>query len=128
MDVVDLQRAAEIQVVLEGVRLPATRAELVRYAARWDPNAADELRSIPNRSYALIDEVGEALAATQPRLLSRTARPHAESGLPPGGRDYVEPRPQSGAVRSAAPPANPPQQTLERQSQAQRRQQAVQSR
>jgi hypothetical protein len=29
----DLQRAAEIQVVLEGISLPATRTQLVRYAS-----------------------------------------------------------------------------------------------
>ena len=36
----NLQRAAEIQVVLEGVKLPATRDQLVQYAALQDAAAA----------------------------------------------------------------------------------------
>ena len=68
------QRAAEIQVVLEGVRLPATRGELIAYARRWDPIAASELGAIPDRAYVSIDEVGEVLLRVQPvgRLLPST--------------------------------------------------------
>ena len=62
------QRAAEIQVVLEGVRLPATRGELIAYARRWDPAAASELAAIADRAYDRIDEVGEALLRVQPVL------------------------------------------------------------
>ena len=60
------RRAAEIQVVLEGIKLPATRDELVSYAMRWDPAAAAELSSLPDRSFGRIDEVGEALLRVQP--------------------------------------------------------------
>jgi hypothetical protein len=63
---VNSQRAAEIQVVLEGVRLPATRGELIVYARRWDPVAASELGVIPARTYDRIDDVGEALLRVQP--------------------------------------------------------------
>jgi Protein of unknown function (DUF2795) len=52
--------------VLEGIRLPATRDELVSYARRWDPGAASELSVLPERSYTRIDEVGEALLRVQP--------------------------------------------------------------
>ena len=63
----DLQRAAEIQVVLEGIRLPASRDELVAYAAQYDTSAGEALQRIPTRTYRSIDEVGEALVGTQPR-------------------------------------------------------------
>ena len=62
----NLQRVAEIQVVLEGVKLPATRDELVRYAETQDLQAARELASIRDRTYDRIDDVGEELAPTQP--------------------------------------------------------------
>ena len=58
------QRAAEIQVILEGVRLPATREELVAYARRWDADAGTQLAQVPKRSYESIDEVGEELLRT----------------------------------------------------------------
>ncbi len=61
------RRAAEIQVVLEGIRLPATREELVRYAAGYDGSAANELALLPQGSYRDIDQVGEALSRTQKR-------------------------------------------------------------
>jgi hypothetical protein len=63
---VNAARAAEIQVVLEGVRLPATRDELVRYARSQDQAAARELLAIPDRSYERLDDVGEALRPVQP--------------------------------------------------------------
>ena len=65
------QRAAEIQVVLEGVRLPATRGELMAYAGRWDTAAASELLAIGDRAYDRIDEVGEALLRVQPVVLGQ---------------------------------------------------------
>ena len=78
------QRAAEIQVVLEGVRLPATRGELIAYARRWDPVAASELGAIPDRAYDRIDEVGEALLRVQPVAQIEAQLPTRESGLPAG--------------------------------------------
>ena len=87
------RRAAEIQVVLEGIKLPATRDELVSYAMRWDPAAAAELSSLPDRSFGRIDEVGEALLRVQPAQEPQRTSPRPESGLPPGGDAYVDPHP-----------------------------------
>lgn len=98
----DTQRAAEIQVVLEGIRLPASRAELVRYAGRFDPDAARALERIPDGDYRSIDEVGEVLHRTQPSRETRRRLPRPESGAPPGGPDYVTPRAaRRQTVRSA---------------------------
>jgi hypothetical protein len=90
------QRAAEIQVVLEGVRLPATRDELLRYAAGEDAAAAHELAGLPDREYESLDEVGEELVHVHPLLPAAVPLPRAESGDPPGGDDYLN-----------APPAAP---------------------
>jgi uncharacterized protein DUF2795 len=92
----NLQRAAEIQVVLEGIGLPATRDELVSYAAAEDREAASALRQIEDRTYGRIDEVGEQLAATQPLRRTTTSLPRPESGEPPGGADYVRSFPAGG--------------------------------
>ena len=122
----DLQRSAEIQVVLEGIPLPASRDQLVRYASRYDGEAARTLASIPDREYGRIDEVGEALAATGVVTVERDPLPQPESGKPPGGDDYLRPNPQPGAVRHDAPPDNPPQKAIRRASKALKRQQAEQ--
>jgi hypothetical protein len=96
----NLQRAAEIQVVLEGITLPATREQLVRYAAQeQDAEAAVELERIADRTYQSIDEVGEELAHTEPHLLAAEHLPRPESGAPPGGEEYVNPSPTPGAIR-----------------------------
>ena len=117
------QTAALIQVVLEGVSLPATKAKLVDYARREDPDAARLLEALPDREYRSLDEVGEALAPVQPpRSRPEEAVPREESDLPPGGEDYVAPHPEPGAVRHDAPPGNPPQNALEKQSKAQNEQ------
>jgi Protein of unknown function (DUF2795) len=120
---VSTQTAALIQVVLEGVPLPASKAELVEYALREDPDAAALLEALPEREYRSLDEVGEALAPVQPsRAEPDAAVPHEESDKPPGGEAYVEPHPEPGAVRQDAPPSNPPQKALEKQSKAQNEQ------
>ena len=46
---VDLQRSAVVQVVLEGVALPATKTELLDYARTHDRDAARTLESLPDR-------------------------------------------------------------------------------
>jgi hypothetical protein len=61
------QRAAELQVVLEGVPLPARKRQLVEYARRENEHAARDLAAIPDREYASLDEVGEALVRVQPQ-------------------------------------------------------------
>jgi len=122
---VDLQRAAEIQVVLEGIVLPASRDELVDYAALHDRAAARELERIPDRDYERIDDVGEALAQVQPPQPDAEPVPRAESGAPPGGEAYLEPRPESGAVRPESP-ETPPQEQIEQQAKTQKKQQQAQ--
>jgi Protein of unknown function (DUF2795) len=120
---VGFQTAAEIQVLLEGVPLPATKAELVDYARREDPEGARLLEALPDRDYRSLDEVGEALAPVQPsRAQPEAAVPREESDLPPGGETYVQAHSESGAVRHDAPPDNPPQKALEKQSKAQNEQ------
>jgi len=57
------QRAAEIQVILEGVRLPATREEMVAYARRWDADAGTQLAQVPKRSYESIGRGRRGAAA-----------------------------------------------------------------
>jgi hypothetical protein len=99
---VNAQRAAEIQVVLEGMRLPATRGELIAYAGRWDPIASLELGAIPDRAYDRIDEVGEALLRVQPVARVETPFAQPESGLPPGGDVYVLREHEAGAVGNGA--------------------------
>jgi hypothetical protein len=120
---VSTQVAALIQVVLEGVPLPATKAELVAYAGREDPDAARLLEALPEREYRSLDEVGEALAPVQPpRSKPEAAVPREESDQPPGGENYVQPHSEPGTVRHDAPPSNPPQKTLEQQTKTQNEQ------
>jgi hypothetical protein len=120
---VAIQRSAQLQVLLEGVALPASKQELVDYARREDEDAADALAGIPNREYRSLDDVGEALASVQPSWRQPdTGMPREESDLPPGGDDYTRPRPQSGAVRPSAPADNPPQRAIEAQSKKQNQQ------
>jgi Protein of unknown function (DUF2795) len=119
----DTRLAAELQVLLEGVPLPAHKRQLVAYARSQDGEAARHLESLPDREYRSLDEVGEALAPVQPsRSRPNTVVPHEESDKPPGGENYVKPDPEPGAVRHDAPPDNPPQKALEKQSQAQNEQ------
>ena len=122
----DHGRVAEIEVVLEGIKLPATRDELVQYAAREDAAAAHELRALPDVEYGYLDQVGEMLLRTQPARPLVQKPPKAESGDPPGGEDYVKPFPTPGHVRPSIPPTHTPEQQLEKQSSTQKRQKAVQ--
>ena len=118
-----IQRAAELQALLEGVPLPARKRELVDYARREDEHAARELDALPERQYPSLDEVGEELVHVQPRRRPRPPEvPREESGEPPGGDDYTRPFPTAGAVRPDAPPENPPQKALEEQAKAQKQQ------
>jgi hypothetical protein len=124
---VDTQRATEIQAVLEGIPLPATRSSLIEYARSQDATVADDLARLPDGAYDRLDLVGDRLLGRAPVPEALVRRPRAESGEPPGGPDYVEPAPHdTGAVRDDAPPDNPPQKTLETQSKAQKRQQKIQ--
>jgi hypothetical protein len=121
---VSQQRAAELQVVLEGVALPANKQRLLDYARQHDESAAADLQALPDREYSSLDDVGEALAPVQPsRTQPLLEHPHEESGDPPGGGSYTDPHPEPGSLRPSIPPANPPQKTLEQQAERQKQQQ-----
>jgi uncharacterized protein DUF2795 len=86
---------AELQVLLEGVSLPAERASLVSYAlhegARGEQIAL--LQRLPEREYDTIDEVAEELVQVQPSHEHEMPHlPHEESGAPPGGDAYTQHR------------------------------------
>ena len=122
----DTQRAAELQVLLEGVSLPATRQDLVDYASRQDDGQGfrSDLESLPDRKYRALDEVGEALVQVQPSPRSGPRPlPRDESGLPPGGDAYTDPAPEPGGIRPDWPEDNPPQKVLEQQAEIQKTQQ-----
>jgi Protein of unknown function (DUF2795) len=117
------QRAAELQVVLEGVPLPAKKRELIEYARAQDESAGADLQGLADREYTSLDEVGEALAPVQPAWLEPVPqRPRDESGQPPGGDAYLDPDAEPGGVRPSGPASNPPQKTLEQQTKTQKQQ------
>ena len=98
----ELSTVAELQVLLEGVPLPNERSTLVRYAV--DEGATGEqialLQRLSERRYDTIDEVAEELVSVQPPFEHEEPHePREESGAPPGGDDYLNPRPESGEVR-----------------------------
>ena len=85
-----IREVAELQVLLEGVTLPAGKRELVEYARREDGGLVQLLERLPDREYKSLDEVGEELVRVQPKWAQPDPRePRAESGLPPGGEAYV---------------------------------------
>jgi Protein of unknown function (DUF2795) len=93
---------AQLQVLLEGVALPADRQALLHHASREGGAAADLalLEGLPDREYASIDEVGEMLRPVQPvSPPQQPEQPKPESGLPPGGEAYTDPAAVPGAVR-----------------------------
>ncbi len=93
--------SVRVQTVLEGVALPAAKAQLVAYArAQGDEEAVHALQSVPDREYRSLDDVGEELAPVQPdRGDGQVGVPRAESGRPPGGDAYTELDPETGRVR-----------------------------
>jgi Protein of unknown function (DUF2795) len=95
-------RAAEIQALLEGVPLPATKGELLRYARseNADGALAALLEAVPEREYRSLDEVGEALYPVQPSSQKpQPEQPRPESGEPPGREAYTDRSAEPGAVR-----------------------------
>lgn len=98
----ETSRAAELQVLLEGVPLPAGKAQLLAYAVqqRADPLAIEALGSLPDREYASLDEVAEELLHVQPKREEEAPQaPREESGAPPGGDAYTDADPDTGQVR-----------------------------
>lgn len=113
-------QVARLQAVLEGVDLPASRDELIRYARQQDGEGlVTLLERLPEREYDRIDDVAETLAPVQPQAEHELPVPREESDLPPGGDDYVTAHPTPGRVRHDAPPENPPQKALEQQTKTQ---------
>jgi hypothetical protein len=100
-----LDQRARIEALLEGVDLPARKAELIAYAREHDAGAAELLGQIPEREYTSLDEVGEVLVPVQSQRTREQVLPRPESGLPPGGDDYINPQPTPGAVRPDGPPS-----------------------
>jgi hypothetical protein len=96
---------AELQVVLEGVPLPARKQELIEYArAENGGRFAPLLAQLPDRRYGSLDEVGEALLPVQPAWTSPDPhKPREESGKPPGGPAYTDASAEPGAVREGGP-------------------------
>jgi hypothetical protein len=95
-------RASEIQVLLEGVALPATKDELLRHARGESSDRAlvALLEALPDHEYRSLDEVGEALYPVQPsRPSSQPREPKPESGEPPGREAYTDSSAEPGAVR-----------------------------
>jgi hypothetical protein len=125
---VNAQRAAEVQAVLEGIPLPATRAELIAYAREQDGDLVRDLEELPDQEYDRIDAVGELLTM-QPSAPKPPEHglPRPESGKPPGGDDYLRAFPSdTGKVRHDAPRTNPPQKAIEKASKTQKKQKAEQ--
>ena len=98
---VELQKVAELQVLLEGVPLPNERSTLLRYAMHEGASGEQiaVLQRLSDRRYDNIDEVAEELVAVQPAHEPDQTCPREESGAPPGGEAYTEKHPTSGAVR-----------------------------
>jgi hypothetical protein len=121
------QRVNEIQALLEGVPLPASRAMLVAYASAEDSEAARLLEQrLPDEEFDRIDKVGQLLLAEAGPPYAPTPLPVAESGKPPGGDDYLRAFPQSGSVRRSSPKDHPQSKVLEEQTKTQKKQKTKQ--
>jgi hypothetical protein len=93
---------AELQVLLEGVSLPADKHALIRYAREQQPSPDElaALEKLPEREYDSLDDVGEALQPVQPVVAPQDAEsPRPESDLPPGGNAYTDASEEPGWVR-----------------------------
>jgi hypothetical protein len=103
---VSTRKTAELQVLLEGVPLPAAKQQLIDYARSQpaDPGLLRLLERLPDRDYRSLDEVGEALHPVQPTVERRRPRePRVQSDLPPGGEAYTDPSAEPGWVRERGP-------------------------
>jgi Protein of unknown function (DUF2795) len=124
---VNTQRTSEIQAVLEGVPLPASRKQLLDYARAQDTSIVADLEELPDEEFDRLDAIAELLTMRPPGPKPEQELPRPESGKPPGGPDYLKPFPSdTGAVRRTAPPDNPPQKAIQQASTTQKRQKAEQ--
>jgi hypothetical protein len=99
-------RLAQLQVLLEGVPLPAGKQELLEYARHEGakPGELALLEALPDREYGSIDELAETLQPVQPVARpQQPEQPEPESGVPPGGDAYTDPSPETGRVRERLP-------------------------
>ena len=95
-------RVVQLQLLLEGVPLPAAKQALLSYARSEGAAPAEValLEALPDREYGSIDEVAETLQPVQPvEAVAAPEQPKAESALPPGGEAYTDPSPEPGRVR-----------------------------
>ena len=99
------REVAELQVLLEGVPLPASKQELLDYARDEDgARFAPLLARLPDREFDSLDEVAEQLLPVQPERNEPDAEsPREESGKPPGGAAYTDASAESGRVREGGP-------------------------
>ena len=99
------REVAELQVLLEGVSLPASKRELLDHARRENGGRLMPLlEQLPDREYGSLDEVGEELHPVQPKWPQPDAhKPREESGRPPGGDAYLDPAAEPGGVREKGP-------------------------
>jgi hypothetical protein len=97
------QLAAVAQVTLEGAALPASRRELLDYARAQQPSSEvlEALAGLPDQRFERLDDVGEAIARTQPAFAPPPAEPRPESGDQPGADAYLDSAAAPGAVRGA---------------------------
>ena len=117
------QRAALVQAVLEGIRLPATKSDLLAYARLQEPDVSSDLDGLPDEEFSRLDDVGALLSLVPTAAQEDPPLPAPESDEPPGGGDYTTPSPtDTGRVRHDAPPANPPQKAIEQASKRQKKQ------
>jgi len=94
--------AAELQVVLEGVPLPAEKNELLEYASSQgaEPRLLAALRAIRDKEYGYLDQVGEEVARVQPSWEEPPPQtPSEDSDAVPGGPDYIRVPSDTGRVR-----------------------------
>jgi hypothetical protein len=102
---VSIREVAELQVLLEGVPLPAEKQALIEYAHEQDDHGvAGLLERLEDREYGSLDEVGEELVQVQPERSSPDPhQPREESDLPPGGDAYTSATNDTGRVREHGP-------------------------
>ena len=92
--------------MLEGIRLPAARGDLIAYARRYDASIAAELEALPDDEFDRLDAVGELLRDVPSSPRPEPEAPRPESGEPPGGPDYVKPSPaNTGESRGSTAPS-----------------------
>lgn len=83
------QQTTLMQAALEGVRLPSSRTALIEYLSQEEPSLVPLLEQLPDGEFDRLDAVAEALLWPERPAPPSAPSPHPESGLPPGGKNYV---------------------------------------